>query len=125
MTRLTFNFPFLSVLYLLGILRVRNLCKVLGLPDNFADTAVLYYQRIFHHAMCHSVRAEKKEAIMGCCVYITIRQHSWPVTMATISTMLYSKLELFSSMFPKLIEALKIDLPSISLRDLMKSHCSK
>ncbi|KAM5171211.1 transcription factor IIIB 50 kDa subunit [Mantella aurantiaca] len=106
-----------------GIIRVRNLCRVLGLPNNFADSAVSYYEQIFYHPMCHSVRVEKKEAIMGCCVYVACRQHCWPVTMGTISSMLYSKEELFSSMFLKLVQTLNIDLPTLNLRDLVESHC--
>ncbi|XP_077340952.1 transcription factor IIIB 50 kDa subunit [Lithobates pipiens] len=106
-----------------GIIRVRNLCRVLRLPDNFADAAVSYYERIFPHPICHSVSKEKKEAIMGCCVYITCRQHRWPITMGTVCTLMYSQKELFSAMLPKLVEALRIDLPTFDLQHLVESHC--
>ncbi|XP_069842912.1 transcription factor IIIB 50 kDa subunit isoform X2 [Dendropsophus ebraccatus] len=106
-----------------GIVRVRNLCRVLRLPDTFADTAVSYYERTFYLPGYHSARQEKKEAVIGCCVYITCRQHRWPLTIATISTMLYSKYELLSSVFMELVQLLKLDIPSISLQDLAKSHC--
>ncbi|XP_075711438.1 transcription factor IIIB 50 kDa subunit [Rhinoderma darwinii] len=106
-----------------GIMRVRDLCRVLRLPDTFADTAVSYYENAFYLPLCHSARLEKKEAIMGCCVYITCRQHGWPLTIATISSMLYSKYELLASVFLELVQALKVDVPSMSLKDLAKSHC--
>ncbi|XP_068131059.1 transcription factor IIIB 50 kDa subunit [Hyperolius riggenbachi] len=106
-----------------GIMRVRNLCRVLRLPDNFADTAVTYYEQAFDHAMFHSVSVEKKEAIVGCCVYITCRQFHWPVTMGTISTMLYSKQELFTKMFSQLVQSLNLDVPSAGLQDMVQSHC--
>ncbi|XP_056425205.1 transcription factor IIIB 50 kDa subunit [Hyla sarda] len=107
-----------------GIVRVRNLCRVLRLPDTFADTAVSYYERAFYLPVFHFARQEKKEAVMGCCVYITCRQHRWPLTIGTISTILYSKYEILSSAFTELVQALKLDVPSMSLQDLAKSHCS-
>ncbi|XP_075063585.1 transcription factor IIIB 50 kDa subunit [Mixophyes fleayi] len=106
-----------------GIIRVRNLCRVLRFPDSFADTAVSYYERAFDHPVYHSVSLEKKEAVMGCCVYITCRQHRWPLTMATIASMLYSKQELFSSIYLELVQTLKLDVPSLSLQDMVKTHC--
>ncbi|KAM4039593.1 transcription factor IIIB 50 kDa subunit [Anomaloglossus baeobatrachus] len=106
-----------------GIIRVRNICRVLRLPDSFADTAVSYYESAFYLPLCHCARKEKKEAIMGCCVYITCRQHRWPLTIATISSMVYSSHDVLSSIFRELVQALKIDVPSMSLQDLAKSHC--
>ncbi|XP_063781528.1 transcription factor IIIB 50 kDa subunit [Pseudophryne corroboree] len=106
-----------------GIIRVRNLCRVLRFPDTFANTAVSYYERAFDNPLYHYVRLGKKEALMGCCVYITCRQHHWPLTMATISSMLYSKEELFTSMYLDLVQALKLDVPSMSIQELAKTHC--
>ncbi|XP_066449093.1 transcription factor IIIB 50 kDa subunit [Eleutherodactylus coqui] len=106
-----------------GIIRVRHLCRVLRLPDTFADAAVSYYESAFYLPLCHSVRKEKKEAVLGCCVYLTCRQHRWPLTLATISSMLYSKYELLSSVFMDLVQALKVDVPLMSIQDLAKSHC--
>ncbi|XP_077119260.1 transcription factor IIIB 50 kDa subunit [Ranitomeya variabilis] len=106
-----------------GIIRVRNLCRVLRLPNSFADTAVSYYERVFYLPLCHFARKEKKEATMRCCVYITCRQHHWPLTVATISSLVYSSYEVLTSVFLELVQALKIDVPSMSLQDLAKSHC--
>ncbi|XP_073425127.1 transcription factor IIIB 50 kDa subunit-like [Dendrobates tinctorius] len=106
-----------------GIIRVRNLCKVLRLPNSFADTAVSYYESVFYLPLCHFARKEKKEAIIGCCVYITCRQNRWPLTIAIISSMVYASYEVLSSVFLELGQALKIDVPSMSLQDLAKSHC--
>ncbi|XP_040198117.1 transcription factor IIIB 50 kDa subunit [Rana temporaria] len=113
----------LSKAKLRGIIRVRNLCRVLRLPDSFADSAASYYERIFPHPVCHAVAKEKKEAIMGCCVYITCRQHRWPITMGTVCALMYSQKELFSAVLPKLVEALRIDLPTFDLQNLVESHC--
>ncbi|CAJ0953678.1 unnamed protein product [Ranitomeya imitator] len=106
-----------------GIIRVRNLCRVLKLPESFADTAVSYYESVFYLPLCHFARKEKKEAIIGCSVYITCRQHSWPLTVATISSLVYSSYEVVTSVFLELVQALKMDVPSMSLQDLAKSHC--
>ncbi|KAM8972337.1 transcription factor IIIB 50 kDa subunit [Pelodytes ibericus] len=106
-----------------GIKRVRDLCRVLRLPDGFADTAVSYYEQAFNHPTYHCVTLEKKEVVMGCCVYITCRQHNWPLTMATICSLLYSKKEIFASIYMEVVQVLKLDVPSLSLQDLVKSHC--
>ncbi|CAJ0967014.1 unnamed protein product [Ranitomeya imitator] len=104
-----------------GIIHVSNLCKVLRLPNSFADTAVSYYESVFYFPLCHFARKEKE--VIECCVYITCRQHSWPLTVATISSLVYSSYEVLTSVFLELVQALKMDVPSISLQDLAKSHC--
>uniref|UniRef100_A0A6I8RMZ5 Transcription factor IIIB 50 kDa subunit n=1 Tax=Xenopus tropicalis TaxID=8364 RepID=A0A6I8RMZ5_XENTR len=107
----------------LRIVRVRNICRVLRLPDGFSDTAVSYYEQAYKHPLYHSVSIEKKEIIVGCCVYITCRQHQWPITMATICSLVYAKKELFASIFLSIVQVLKLDVPSVSLQNLVMSHC--
>ncbi|KAM4675573.1 transcription factor IIIB 50 kDa subunit isoform 1-T2 [Discoglossus pictus] len=106
-----------------GLKRVRDLCRVLRLPSGFEDTAVSYYERAFPHPVYHSITLQKKEVVMGCCVYITCRQHGWPLTMATICSLLYAKKELFASIYLDMIQVLKLDVPTLSLQDMVKSHC--
>ncbi|XP_053318134.1 transcription factor IIIB 50 kDa subunit [Spea bombifrons] len=106
-----------------GIKRVRDLCKVLRLPDSFTDTAVSYYEQAFSHPTFHFVTLQKKEIVMGCCVYVTCRQHRWPLTMGTVCSLLYTKKELFASVYLDAVQVLKLDVPSLGLQDLVKSHC--
>ncbi|KFP17440.1 Transcription factor IIIB 50 kDa subunit, partial [Egretta garzetta] len=105
-----------------GIRRVRDLCKVLQLPTVFEETAVSYFQRALQHPSFHLVSLEKKELLGGCCVFVTCRQHNWPLTMGTICSLLYAKQELFASVYLSLQKELGLSVPALSLGDLVKTH---
>ncbi|NXV49914.1 BRF2 factor, partial [Uria aalge] len=105
-----------------GIRRVQDLCKVLQLPRVFEETAVSYFQRALQHPSFHLVSLEKKELLGGCCVFVTCRQHNWPVTMGTICSLLYAKQELFASIYLSLQKELELSVPALSLADLVKTH---
>ncbi|KAM8990420.1 transcription factor IIIB 50 kDa subunit [Ara ararauna] len=105
-----------------GIRRVQDLCKVLQLPVLFEETAVSYVQRALQHPSFHLLSLEKKELLVGCCVFVTCRQHNWPLTMGTICSLLYAKQELFASVFLSLQKELELSVPALSLADLVKSH---
>ncbi|NWW46076.1 BRF2 factor, partial [Pedionomus torquatus] len=105
-----------------GIRRVQDLCKVLQLPRVFEETAVSYFQRAVQHPSFHLVSLEKKELLGGCCVFVTCRQHNWPVTMGTICSLLYAKQELFASVYLSLQKELELSVPALSLADLVKTH---
>ncbi|NWH81484.1 BRF2 factor, partial [Piaya cayana] len=107
-----------------GIRRVQDLCKVLQLPAVFEETAVSYFQRALQHPSFHLVSLEKKELVGGCCVFVTCRQHNWPLTMGTICSLLYAKQELFASVFLSLQKELELSVPALSLADLVKTHLS-
>ncbi|NXG50568.1 BRF2 factor, partial [Psilopogon haemacephalus] len=105
-----------------GIRRVQDLCKVLQLPAVFEETAVSYFQRALQLPCFHLVSVEKKELLGGCCVFVTCRQHNWPLTMGTICSLLYAKQELFAGVFLSLQKELRLSLPALSLADLVKTH---
>ncbi|KFQ64100.1 Transcription factor IIIB 50 kDa subunit, partial [Pelecanus crispus] len=105
-----------------GIRRVQDLCKVLQLPMVFEETAVSYFQRALQHPCFHLVSLEKKELLGGCCVFVTCRQHNWPLTMGTICSLLYAKQELFASVYLSLQKELGLSVPALSLGDLVKTH---
>ncbi|XP_019370028.1 PREDICTED: transcription factor IIIB 50 kDa subunit [Gavialis gangeticus] len=105
-----------------GIRRVQDLCKVLQLPPVFEETAVSYFQRAIKHPSFHLVSLEKKEVLVGCCVCVTCRQHNWPVTMGTICSLLYADKELFTSVYLHVLKELELDVPALSLMDLVKTH---
>ncbi|KFV68242.1 Transcription factor IIIB 50 kDa subunit, partial [Dryobates pubescens] len=105
-----------------GIRRVQDLCKVLQLPTVFEETAVSYFQRALQHPSFHMVSVEKKELLGGCCVFVTCRQHNWPLTMGTICSLLYAKQELFAGVFLSLQKELGLSVPALSLADLVKTH---
>ncbi|KAK2544410.1 Brf2 [Columba livia] len=105
-----------------GIRRVQDLCKVLQLPTVFEETAVSYFQRAVQHPAFHLVSLEKKELLGGCCVFVTCRQHNWPLTMGTICSLLYAKQELFAGVFLSLQKELGLSVPALSLADLVSTH---
>uniref|UniRef100_A0A8C8SBB1 Transcription factor IIIB 50 kDa subunit n=1 Tax=Pelusios castaneus TaxID=367368 RepID=A0A8C8SBB1_9SAUR len=105
-----------------GIKRVQDLCKVLHLPATFEDTALSYFQRAIEHPSFHLVSLEKKEILVGCCVFVTCRQHNWPLTMGTICSLLYGDKELFASVYLCILQELELDVPALSLTDLVKTH---
>ncbi|NXI70866.1 BRF2 factor, partial [Anseranas semipalmata] len=105
-----------------GIRRVQDLCKVLQLPSVFEEAAVSYFQRALQHPAFHLVSLEKKELLGGCCVFVTCRQHNWPLTMGTICSLLYAKQELFASVYLSVQKELGISVPALSLADLVKTH---
>uniref|UniRef100_A0A8D0KMY5 Transcription factor IIIB 50 kDa subunit n=1 Tax=Salvator merianae TaxID=96440 RepID=A0A8D0KMY5_SALMN len=105
-----------------GIRRVRDLCKVLRLPSLFEDTAVSYYQQAVRYPCFRLVSLEKKEMLVGCSVFVTCRQHNWPVTMGTICLLLYADKELFATTYLCFLKKLSLDVPALSLIDLVKTH---
>ncbi|XP_063276174.1 transcription factor IIIB 50 kDa subunit [Prinia subflava] len=105
-----------------GIRRVQDLCKVLQLPAVFEDTAVSYFQRALQLPAFHLVSLEKKELLGGCCVFVTCRQHNWPLTMGTVCSLLYAKQDLFASVFLSLQRELGLSVPALSLADLVTTH---
>ncbi|XP_061871759.1 transcription factor IIIB 50 kDa subunit [Colius striatus] len=105
-----------------GIRRVQDLCKVLQLPTVFEETAVSYFQRALQHPSFHLVSLEKKELLGGCCVFVTCRQHNWPLTMGTICSLLYAKQELFAGVYLSLQKELELCVPALSLGDLLRTH---
>ncbi|KAM6220535.1 transcription factor IIIB 50 kDa subunit [Rhynchocyon petersi] len=107
-----------------GLRRVRDLCRVLKLPSTFEDTAVTYYQQAYRHSDIRAARLQKKEVLVGCCVLITCRQHNWPLTMATICTLIYADLDVFSGTYMQIVKLLGLDVPSLCLADLVKTYCS-
>ncbi|NXY26418.1 BRF2 factor, partial [Atrichornis clamosus] len=105
-----------------GIRRVQDLCKVLQLPAVFEETAVSYFQKALQLPAFHLVSLEKKELLGGCCVFVTCRQHNWPLTMGTVCSLLYAKQELFASVFLSLQKELGLSVPALSLADLVTTH---
>uniref|UniRef100_H3AZX7 Transcription factor IIIB 50 kDa subunit n=2 Tax=Latimeria chalumnae TaxID=7897 RepID=H3AZX7_LATCH len=106
-----------------GLKRVRDLCKILCLPYVCEEKAVSYYQRAFDHPSYHTVRVEKKEILVGCCVYVSCRQHNWPLTVSTICSLLHADKGLFTTVFLNVIKEFELDVPAQSLTDLVKTYC--
>ncbi|XP_028920837.1 transcription factor IIIB 50 kDa subunit [Ornithorhynchus anatinus] len=106
-----------------GLRRVKDLCRVLQLPATFEDTAISYYRRAFQHPALRAARIQKKEVLVGCCVLVTCRQHNWPLTMGTVCSLLYADLELFSAAYLQVVKLLGLDVPALSLADLVKTYC--
>uniref|UniRef100_A0A8C3RJW9 Transcription factor IIIB 50 kDa subunit n=1 Tax=Cyanoderma ruficeps TaxID=181631 RepID=A0A8C3RJW9_9PASS len=105
-----------------GIRRVQDLCKVLQLPAVFEETAVSYFQRALQLPAFRLVSLEKKELLGGCCVFVTCRQHNWPLTMGTVCSLLYAKQDLFASVYLSLQKELGLSVPALSLADLVTTH---
>lgn len=91
----------------------------------FEETAVSYFQRALQLPAFHLVSLEKKELLGGCCVFVTCRQHSWPLTMGTVCSLLYAKQDLFASVFLSLQKELGLSVPALSLADLVTTHLNR
>lgn len=100
-----------------GVKRVRDLCKVLRLPSLFEDTAVSYYQQAIKRPCFSLVSLEKKEMLVGCCVFVTCRQHNWPLTMGTVCLLLYGDKELFAKTYLRFLKELALDVPTLTQLD--------
>uniref|UniRef100_A0A670JU93 Transcription factor IIIB 50 kDa subunit n=1 Tax=Podarcis muralis TaxID=64176 RepID=A0A670JU93_PODMU len=105
--------------------RVWDLCKVLRLPSLFEDTAVSYYQQAIKRPCFSLVSLEKKEMLVGCCVFGTCRQHNWPLTMGTVCLLLYGDKELFAKTYLRFLKELALDVPTLSLMDMVKTHLNR
>ncbi|NWZ73322.1 BRF2 factor, partial [Acrocephalus arundinaceus] len=88
----------------------------------FEETAVSYFQRALQLPAFHLVSLEKKELLGGCCVFVTCRQHNWPLTMGTVCSLLYAKQDLFASVYLSLQRELGLSVPALSLADLVTTH---
>ncbi|KAJ7305133.1 hypothetical protein JRQ81_011008 [Phrynocephalus forsythii] len=108
-----------------GVNRVQDLCKILVLPSLFEETAVSYYQRAIKRPCFGRISLARKEIIVGCCVFVTCRQHNWPVTMGTISLLLYADKELFARTYLRFLKELEIDVPALSLASLVRTCVSR
>ncbi|XP_040826224.1 transcription factor IIIB 50 kDa subunit [Ochotona curzoniae] len=107
-----------------GLRRVRDLCRVLQLPATFEETATAYYQQACQHSGLRAARLPKKEVLVGCCVLVTCRQHNWPLTMGTVCALLYADPDVFASTYLQIVKLLGLDVPALSLADLVKTYCS-
>ncbi|NXA55562.1 BRF2 factor, partial [Nothocercus julius] len=105
-----------------GVKRVQDLCKVLQLPRVLEETAVSYLERAMRRPAFRLLGLEKKELLGGCCVFVTCRQHNWPLTMGTVCSLLYAKTELFAGVYRSLQTELELSVPALSLADLVQTH---
>ncbi|XP_051897236.1 transcription factor IIIB 50 kDa subunit-like isoform X2 [Pristis pectinata] len=107
-----------------GVKRVRDLCQILRVRPVVEDTATELYVRAYDHRDFLHVTLEKKEALVGCCIHTSCRQHNWPLTMGTLCSLLHVESTLFSSVYLQLVKELQLDVPTLSLQDLVKTHCN-
>ncbi|XP_072912785.1 transcription factor IIIB 50 kDa subunit-like [Hemitrygon akajei] len=107
-----------------GMRRVRDLCQILRLRPVVQDTAMELYVRAYDHEEFLHVTLEKKEALVGCCIHIACRQHNWPLTMGTLCSLLHVEATLFSTVYLQLVKELQLDIPTLSLKDLVTTHCN-
>ncbi|XP_078062705.1 transcription factor IIIB 50 kDa subunit isoform X2 [Mustelus asterias] len=106
-----------------GQKRVHDLCRILRVRPVVEDTASELYLRAYEHQSFLHVTLEKKEALVGCCVHVSCRQHNWPLTMSTVCSLLHVEPGLFSAVYQQLVKELTLDIPTLSLQDLVKTHC--
>ncbi|NXA41694.1 BRF2 factor, partial [Eudromia elegans] len=105
-----------------GIKRVQDLCKVLQLPRVLEEMAVSYLEQAMARPAFRLLSLDKKELLGGCCVLVSCRQHSWPLTMGTVCSLLYAKAELLAGVYRSLQTELELSVPALGLADLVKTH---
>uniref|UniRef100_UPI00398F3684 transcription factor IIIB 50 kDa subunit-like n=1 Tax=Pristiophorus japonicus TaxID=55135 RepID=UPI00398F3684 len=106
-----------------GLKRVRDLCRILRVRPVVEDAASKLYPRAYDHPCFLHTALEKKEALVGCCVHVCCRQHNWPLTMGTVCALLHVETSLFSAVYLQLVKELYLDIPTLGLLDLVKTHC--
>ncbi|XP_010875839.1 transcription factor IIIB 50 kDa subunit [Esox lucius] len=106
-----------------GIHRVRALCRILRLSFVMEETAENYFKQAYEHPSFIRVSLQKKEVLAGCCILATCRQHSWPITMGTMTCLLEANPKLMGVVYQEMVKALKIEAPPTSVIDLLETHC--
>ncbi|XP_066507118.1 transcription factor IIIB 50 kDa subunit [Hoplias malabaricus] len=106
-----------------GLGRVRALSRILRLSADLESAAVCLFERAYVHPSFLHVRLVKKEVLAGCCVLSTCRQSGWPITMATVCSLLEADPALMGVVYQDLIKALGIESTTTSLIDLLESYC--
>ncbi|MBN3300563.1 transcription factor IIIB 50 kDa subunit [Amia ocellicauda] len=107
-----------------GLQRVRTICRVLRFPAVVEESALILFEKAYRHPNFLGVSLWKKELLAGCCVLVSCRQHGWPVTMGTISSLLHAEPGMIGGVYLEMVRCLQLQCTSSSLSELVQSHCS-
>lgn len=110
-------------LILEGLERVREICRLLRVRSEIETLAVRYYKQAYEHESFIRVNLQRKEVLAGCCVLVSCRLHTWPITMGTMSGLLNANQVLVGGVYVEMVKVLNIQAPMFNITDVMEAHC--
>jgi len=110
-----------------GLDLTKRIAHHMGCKPSMTAEALELFERLFAHPYFRSRRIPAKLAIAACSVYIVCRQHSWPVMLADVSSMVGNNIRAVDS-WRRCIMAAFPDLAGIRAPDLyqlVEARCNK
>uniref|UniRef100_A0A3B5L0H3 Transcription factor IIIB 50 kDa subunit n=1 Tax=Xiphophorus couchianus TaxID=32473 RepID=A0A3B5L0H3_9TELE len=101
-----------------GLERVKEMCRILRLNSEIEDLALTYFRQAYQQESFINVTLQRKEVLVGCCVYVSCRQRNWPITLGTISSLLDADQTLVGGVYQEMIKILNIQAPFVNIADL-------
>lgn len=108
-----------------GLQRVRALCQIIRVKPDIEEQAKAYFSKAYQHQSFINVSLQKKEALGGCCVLVSCRLLNWPLTMATISSLLEADPTMVGGVYQEMIKILNIQTPIVNITDVVEAHCQE
>uniref|UniRef100_A0A3B5L0H8 Transcription factor IIIB 50 kDa subunit n=1 Tax=Xiphophorus couchianus TaxID=32473 RepID=A0A3B5L0H8_9TELE len=101
--------------------RVKEMCRILRLNSEIEDLALTYFRQAYQQESFINVTLQRKEVLVGCCVYVSCRQRNWPITLGTISSLLDADQTLVGGVYQEMIKILNIQAPFVNIADVIGS----
>lgn len=108
-----------------GLQRVRAICQILRVNKEIEELAQTYYDKAYQHDNFIKVTLQKKEVLGGCCILLSCRLLNWPLSMATISSLLEADPAQLGTVYLEMVKVLNIDAPVTNVTAVMESHCAE
>ncbi|KAM7392937.1 hypothetical protein PAMA_007856 [Pampus argenteus] len=105
-----------------GLQRLRAICRTLRVRSEIEDLSQVHYNRAYQHESFIKVSLQKKEILAGCCVLMSCRLLSWPITMGTISCLLDADPMVVCAVYQEMVRILNIEAPMFNITDVMEAH---
>ncbi|XP_034402423.1 transcription factor IIIB 50 kDa subunit isoform X2 [Cyclopterus lumpus] len=96
-------------------------------PDNRVNSEIekltqIYYREAYQHESFIRVSLRKKEHLVGCCLLLSCRLLNWPISMATISSLLDADPMVMGMLYIEMVKILNIEAPIVNITDVMEAH---
>ncbi|KAM7369042.1 hypothetical protein PAMP_013341 [Pampus punctatissimus] len=105
-----------------GLQRLRAICRTLRVRSEIEDLSQVHYNRAYQHESFIKVSLQKKEILAGCCVLMSCRLLSWPITMGTISCLLDADPMVVCAVYQEMVKILNTEAPMFNITDVMEAH---
>lgn len=108
-----------------GLQRLVAICRSLRVNSEIEDLSKTYYRQGYEHKSFFRVSLDKKEILAGCCVLVSCKILNWPITLKTISCLLDVDPAKVREVNQELVKSLKIEVPLVSITDVMEGHAQE